>query len=46
MKKKGHRSFIAVSMHVLPYGSGNLGHDHSLDKFDVNWGNFLTLLAV
>ena len=28
----------------LPRGSGGFGLDSSLGKFDVNWGNFQTLL--
>ena len=38
-QKKAHNPFIAMAMDVLPDSSVNFGDDHSLDKFDVNWGN-------
>ena len=34
---------LTASVDVLPRGSGNFGHDPSLGRFDVDWGNFQTV---
>ena len=38
--KKGQLLLVAASMELLSHGSANFGHDPSLGKSDVDWGNF------